>query len=272
MITYQRYISEAFVRGSWLEDLLDQEVEERVEGAEVGGRDGDEDDRDRGRLDQRVAVGPLDFLQLGPAGGEEADDAAALALGAAPVSASWRAARSRGASARRACAFPLPSRPSPRRGARRGAASARRGSRGSASEAPAAIPASTASISAMSPETGTWVSCWARDSAPRSSPERFCSSASRARRSALRCARVLAIGGYRVSLCGGVVAAPAAELAQLDPVRRVAPGLVGLVIAPLAVFASQRHRDADISASHLLPRYGPRYKENPGPKREADEG
>jgi hypothetical protein len=48
-----------------------------------------------------------------------------------------------------------------------------------------------------------------------------------------------------------VVTAPAAELAQLDTIRRVAPGLVGLVVAPLAFLASQRHRDADISASHF---------------------
>src|SRR5680860_1927702 len=32
-----------------------------------------------------------------------------------------------------------------------------------------------------------------------------------------------------------VLAAPAAVLAQADPVRRVSPGLVGLVVAPLAV-------------------------------------
>jgi hypothetical protein len=51
-----------------------------------------------------------------------------------------------------------------------------------------------------------------------------------------------------------VAAAPPAELAQLDSVRRVAPRLIRLIVAPLAVFASQRHRDADISASHLLPR------------------
>jgi hypothetical protein len=45
--------------------------------------------------------------------------------------------------------------------------------------------------------------------------------------------------------------APAAELPQLDTIRRIAPGLIGLVIAAFAVFASQGHRDADISASHF---------------------
>src|SRR4051812_11613438 len=62
------------------QDLLDQEVEGRVERAEVGGGDGDEDDCDRGCLDQGVAVWPLDLFQLCPAGEEEADHAAALAL------------------------------------------------------------------------------------------------------------------------------------------------------------------------------------------------
>src|SRR4051812_24908667 len=63
------------------QDLLDEKVESRVQRAEVGGGDGDEDDCDGGRLDQGVTVGPLDLLQLSPAGDEEADDAATLALG-----------------------------------------------------------------------------------------------------------------------------------------------------------------------------------------------
>jgi hypothetical protein len=58
-------------------------------------------------------------------------------------------------------------------------------------------------------------------------------------------------------LMRGVVTTPAAELAHLDAIRRVPPGLVGLVIPSLALFASHRHRDADISASHLLPRSVP---------------
>src|SRR5262249_11169388 len=45
-------------------------------------------------------------------------------------------------------------------------------------------------------------------------------------------------------LVRGVMAAPAAVLAHLDPVRRISPRLVGLVVAPLALFASQRHRNA----------------------------
>ena len=68
-----------------------------------------------------------------------------------------------------------------------------------------------------------------------------------------------------------VLAAPAAELAQLDPVRRVAPRLVGLVVASLAVFASHRHRDADISASHFSLDYLRAItRKNPGPRHEAE--
>ena len=58
-------------------------------------------ERDRRGLDQRLAVGPLDPLELGPAGGEEADDPAALALRPAPPWAlggartPWRAACAR---------------------------------------------------------------------------------------------------------------------------------------------------------------------------------
>jgi hypothetical protein len=57
--------------------------------------------------------------------------------------------------------------------------------------------------------------------------------------------------------------APAAELAHLDPVRRVSPGLVRLVIPSLAVFASQSHRNADISASHSFLFPLGRYKRKP---------
>src|SRR6188474_831041 len=68
-------------RASASQDLFDEEAEDGVEGAEVGRGDGDEDDRHGARLDQGVAIGPLDLLQLGPAGEEEADHPAALAFG-----------------------------------------------------------------------------------------------------------------------------------------------------------------------------------------------
>jgi hypothetical protein len=68
-----------------------------------------------------------------------------------------------------------------------------------------------------------------------------------------------------------VLAAPATELAQLNPIRRVAPRLVCLVIASLAVFASHRYRDADISASHFSLDYLRAItRKNPGPRHEAD--
>src|SRR6185295_10400919 len=73
-MTYQRYMCAP------LDDLLDQIIENAVEGTEVGRRDGDEEDRHRGCLNKGVAVGPLDFLELGPAGGEKAEDAAALTV------------------------------------------------------------------------------------------------------------------------------------------------------------------------------------------------
>ena len=49
-----------------------------------------------------------------------------------------------------------------------------------------------------------------------------------------------------------VVAAPAAVLAHLDPVGRVSPRLVGLVVAPLALLAGEGYGDSNVSASHLL--------------------
>ena len=137
-----------------------------------------------------------------------------------------------------------------------GASRASRGWRllgGACRRSPRLEPAST---SATSPDSGTWVSCWARDSSrARARAALRAACASRARRSAFRCARVFAIATPR-SLAGllvrGVAAAPAAVLAQLDPVRRVPPRLVGLVVAALALLASERHRDSDISASHWL--------------------
>src|SRR5213078_80408 len=50
-----------------------------------------------------------------------------------------------------------------------------------------------------------------------------------------------------------VAAAPAAVLAQLDPVRIVALRLLALVVAPLALLASQRHGDSNVPAGHGLP-------------------
>jgi hypothetical protein len=45
-------------------------------------------------------------------------------------------------------------------------------------------------------------------------------------------------------------AAPTAVLAKLDPIGMVALGLLGLVVAPLALLAREGDGDSDISASH----------------------
>src|SRR3954452_16355467 len=82
-MTYQRNItvevafSGLSVGGS--DEALDEPVEEGVQRAEVGRGDRDEDHRDGGGLDQRLAIGPLHALELGPAGDEEPDDSPALA-------------------------------------------------------------------------------------------------------------------------------------------------------------------------------------------------
>jgi hypothetical protein len=47
-----------------------------------------------------------------------------------------------------------------------------------------------------------------------------------------------------------VLAAPAAVLAKLNPVRVVALRLLGLVVPPLALFACERHGDTNVSACH----------------------
>ena len=47
-----------------------------------------------------------------------------------------------------------------------------------------------------------------------------------------------------------VLAAPAAVLAELDPVRIVPLLLLGLVVAPLALLACEGHGDSNVSASH----------------------
>jgi hypothetical protein len=49
----------------------------------------------------------------------------------------------------------------------------------------------------------------------------------------------------------GVLATPAAKLAQSDPIRVVALALVGLVVAMLALLACEGDRDSNVSAGHL---------------------
>ncbi len=114
-------------------------------------------------------------------------------------------------------------------------------------------PRSASSASITSADLPTSVSCCACDSRRRSG--RACPSAWRRRCSALRCARDFAIRmPTRLArlLVRGVLAAPAAVLAHLDPVRRVSPRLVRLVVAPFALLAGEGYCDSDVSASHLL--------------------
>src|SRR5436190_3178984 len=51
-------------------------------------------------------------------------------------------------------------------------------------------------------------------------------------------------------LVGRVLAAPRAVLRELDPVGRVSLGLLRLIVAPLAVLARKRDRDADTGLCH----------------------
>jgi hypothetical protein len=45
-------------------------------------------------------------------------------------------------------------------------------------------------------------------------------------------------------------ATPAAVLAELDPVRMIPLGLLGLVVTPLALLTREGDGDSNVSASH----------------------
>src|SRR5215210_1530714 len=53
----------------------------------------------------------------------------------------------------------------------------------------------------------------------------------------------------RLLVCG-VVTAPAAVLAQLDPVGRISPRLIRLIVAPLALLTCEGDSDSYVSAGH----------------------
>src|SRR5215208_8025476 len=83
LMTYQRNMEVrclSLARGMGSEEALDEEVEDRVEGAQVGRCDRDEDQGNGRGLDQGLTVGPLDALELGPARHDEAHDGPALPL------------------------------------------------------------------------------------------------------------------------------------------------------------------------------------------------
>ena len=271
------------------------QLKTRVEGAEVGGDDGDEDDRHGGGLDQGVAVGPLDLLQLGPAGGEEADD---RRLGASRPSRPASGAR---ASCARAPAALLLRSLRARRSSRlawRSARVGRRARRGTGSGLARAADGRRAPASGRSRASGCLgllAESAIRRSRSRPRPRRRRprpGPGCRAGRAtpvalgavALLRSRLLGLAGAALglALCPGlrhrpplagflvrrVAPAPAAVLAQLDPVRRVPARLVGLVVAPLALLAGERHSDAHISAA-MSPRFigaaGYRGQKNPRP-------
>ena len=58
--------------------------------------------------------------------------------------------------------------------------------------------------------------------------------------------------------------APTAELPDLDPVRRVAPGLVRLVVAALALLTGERYADANVRG-HVSSNLRPDRKKPPAP-------
>src|SRR5581483_4118497 len=72
-----------------------------------------------------------------------------------------------------------------------------------------------------------------------------------ARRGAARAALLARLPSHLARLpVGRVRAAPAAVLLQLDPVRRVPPRLVRLVVAPPALGAGERDRDSGSGFRH----------------------
>src|SRR5690348_13826623 len=72
------------------------------------------------------------------------------------------------------------------------------------------------------------------------------------RRSARLPGRISAISLPRLPV-GGVRAAPAAVLRELDPVGRVPLRFLGLVVAALALGAGERDRNSDSGLGHFSP-------------------
>ena len=228
--------------------------------------------RHRRSLDQGLAVGPLDALQLRPAGDEEADHRAALALlrlgGGLTALLGLLAA----SLALLLLAAPLPSADSVRGRLRGGAdVGARRRRRRQVLGVRLVAGASAATGLRQRLEVGAALGQLRLGHVGRF---RYLGSllgaAVRAAR-ALRLARGALLA--RSPLClplrprlrhrytsprsagllmRGVAATPVAVLAQLEPVGSVATRLVGLVVASLALLAGERDGDSDFSAGHWL--------------------
>src|SRR5918996_840587 len=246
--------------GAGSKDPLHEPVEDRVEDAEVGGQDRDEDQGHGGSLDQRLAIRPLHALELGPAGDEEADHRAAraldlllarltpalLLLGAlsplallAPASAAAELVLCLGGAAD----------VGPRRRRRL------RSLRGDV-RAVARRLLQPLQIRPVLGQLGLGHIGRLRDLGPAlrlalgrrgASLARLLGFTSTALGLPL-CSRLRHGTGLAGLFVRRVAPTPAAVLAQLDPVGRVTPRLVGLVVAPFALFASESHGDSHFSA------------------------
>jgi hypothetical protein len=70
----------------------------------------------------------------------------------------------------------------------------------------------------------------------------------------------------------GVPAAPTTVLPDLDPVRRIPPGLVRLIVAALALLTGERYADSNVrghvSSTYFGAEYAAGQKKTPGPRPE----
>src|SRR3954471_10629386 len=211
--------------GLSLEDEVDDSLRDRVGESQVGTGDGDEAEDDGRGLGNLTAVGPLDALQLGPGGPQEVGD---------PVAARTRA---RGGARRL--------------GARRRSRGGRRGADRLALELGLVdvgrLAVSTRDDRGLEHVLLAEVVELARDVLPMDLIVRLPFPG-------LAVACALSVAGHGLGLPGlpvaGVTAAPLAVLAQRDPLGIVALGLVGLVVAALALLAGEGDTDAHVSTGH----------------------
>src|SRR3954470_1267112 len=225
-----------------LEDEVDDALRDRVGEAEVGARDGDEAQDDGRGLRDLTAVGPLDALQLGPGGAQEVDDAVALRL---------RAGRRGG----------------------RGAAGGRRGLGDRL-----ALELGLVDVGGLAVGAGDDRGLDLVDLADVLKLTRDVLAVDvLVLLLGLASLRSLAIACHDRGLPGlpmaRVAAAPLAVFAQRDALGIVALGLVGLVVAPLALLAGEGDTDAHVSAGHgqLAPSVRPRAKRRPAGGRSDDQ-
>src|SRR3954469_13997400 len=225
-----------------LEDEVDDALRDGVGEAEVGARDGDEAEDDGGGLRDLAAVGPLDALQLGPGGAQEVGQSVALGP---------RAGR-RGRS--------------PARGRRRGSLGDR-----------LALELGLVDVGGLAVGPGDDRGLDLVDLADVLELTRDVLAVDvLVLLLGLAILRSLAIACHDRGLPGlpmaRVAAAPLAVFAQRDALGIVALGLVGLVVAPLALLAGEGDSDAHVSAGHgqLAPSVRPRAKRRPARGRSDD--